>query len=86
MGLAPESTLLSSLWPLAPKGPPLRFRHFGERFGLVLAGSVRLTLNGDPHELGIGEYLHYGSHEEHTIEVTSESDPTVLWIVSPAIF
>lgn len=81
-----EGAYTALIHHLPPSEPPLRFRHFGERFGLVLAGSVRLTLSGEPHELGIGEYLHYGSHEEHTIEVTSETDATVLWIVNPAIF
>ncbi len=71
---------------LPPGEPPQRFRHFGERFGLVLAGSVRLTLGGEPHELDVNDWLHYGSHEEHTIEVTSPTEAAVLWVVSPAIF
>lgn len=69
-----------------PSEQPLLYRHFGERFALVLAGSVRLMLGGESHDLGVGDCIHYGSHEEHTFKVTSESEATVLWIVSPAIF
>ncbi|WP_420625699.1 helix-turn-helix domain-containing protein [Candidatus Poriferisodalis sp.] len=81
-----EGAYTALIHELPPSEPPLRYRHFGERFALVLTGSVRLTLGGESHELGIGDCIHYGSHEEHTFEVTSESDATVLWIVSPAIF
>ena len=81
-----EGAYTALIHHLPPSEPPLRYRHFGERFALVLAGSVRLTLSGEPHDLGEGECIHYGSHEEHTFEVTSETDAAVLWIVSPAIF
>lgn len=81
-----EGAYTALIHQLPPSEPPLQYRHFGERFALVLAGSVRLTLGGEAHELDVGECIHYGSHEEHTFEVTSDSDATVLWIVSPAIF
>jgi len=81
-----EGAYTALIHHLPPGEPPLRFRHFGERFGLVLAGSVRLTLGGEPHELAVNDWLHYGSHEEHTIEVTSPTEAAVLWVVSPAIF
>ena len=81
-----EGAYTALIHHLPPGEPPLRFRHFGERFGLVLAGSVRLTLGGEPHELGVGDWLHYGSHEEHTIEVIGPAEAEILWLVSPAIF
>lgn len=71
---------------LPPGEAPLRFRHFGERFCLVLAGAVRLVLAGEEHDLRPDDWLHYSSHDEHTIEVMSEGEATVLWVVSPAIF
>lgn len=81
-----EGAYTALIHHLPPGEPPLRFRHFGERFGLVVTGSVRLTLGGEPHELEVHDWLHYGSHEEHTIEVTSPTEAAVLWLVSPAIF
>ena len=81
-----EGAYTALIHHLPPSEPPLRYRHFGERFALVLAGSVRLTLGGELHELCAGDCIHYGSHEEHTFDVTSETDAAVLWIVSPAIF
>jgi transcriptional regulator with XRE-family HTH domain len=71
---------------LPPAEPPLHFRHFGERFCLILEGAVRIVLAGETYMLTEGDWLHYGSHEEHTIEVISDDGASVLWIVSPAIF
>ncbi|MEM7273360.1 MAG: XRE family transcriptional regulator [Actinomycetota bacterium] len=71
---------------LPPGETPLRFRHFGERFCLVLGGAVRLTIAGEQHDLQPADWLHYSSHDEHTIEIISDTDATVLWVVSPAIF
>jgi len=69
-----------------PNRPSMKFRHFGERFLLVLAGSVRVTLGEEFYDLSVDDCLHYGSHEEHTVIVTSEAEAIVLTIVSPAFF
>lgn len=66
--------------------PPGTFRHFGERFCLVRAGAVTIEIAGEVHRLDAGDWLHYASHEDHTFEVVDETEATVLWIVSPAIF
>lgn len=60
-------------------------RHFGERFILVLDGSIRVEFNDDAHHLETMCTLHYGAHEEHSGVALSEQDAEILIISSPAI-
>lgn len=69
-----------------PGDGEITFRHFGERFCLMLAGSVEICLGGTPHKISENEWLHYASHEPHTMRTTGDEPARVLWIVSPAIF
>ncbi len=81
-----EGAYTALIHHIPPDSPPITFRHFGERFGLVLSGSVRIIFGSEVHDLGQNQWLHYGSHEEHIIQVTSARDAEILWVVSPAIF
>ncbi|MEM8922194.1 MAG: cupin domain-containing protein [Actinomycetota bacterium] len=81
-----EGAYTALVHELPPDEASVQFRHFGERFCLVLEGSVRITIEGEKHELTEGDWLHYASHTKHSIEVTSDTKASVLWIVSPAIF
>lgn len=65
---------------------PTTFRHFGERFMLVLEGSVRIRFGEEQHDLQASECLHYGAHEPHEITDTSETEVKLLMISSPALF
>jgi transcriptional regulator with XRE-family HTH domain len=62
----------------------LSSRHFGERFFYVRSGEGVLEIGGERHELRPGRFVHYSSHHEHTIRVTSEPLETV-WLVDPPI-
>lgn len=62
-----------------------QFRHFGERFLLVLDGSINMSIDGSEHELAEGETIHYGAHQQHAISATSEGPARVLFVSSPAI-
>jgi transcriptional regulator with XRE-family HTH domain len=61
------------------------FRHLGEEFVLVLRGTLRLTLDGDSHDLGPGDWAHYSSHPSHSARVTSEEAVEALWLLTPAV-
>lgn len=61
------------------------FRHLGEEFGLVLRGTLRLTIDGESHDLGPGDWIHYSSHPSHSLQVTSEEPVEALWILTPAV-
>lgn len=81
-----EGAYTALIHELPPGESPLHFRHFGERFALVLSGSVEIAIEGDTYPLGEGDWLHYASHHQHSIMVTSDTEALVLWVVSPAIF
>lgn len=61
------------------------FRHLGEEFGLVLTGQLRLTIDGQVHELGPGDWIHYSSHPTHSAEVVSDEPVEALWLLTPAV-
>ena len=61
------------------------FRHLGEEFALILSGQLRITIDGEVHELGPGDWIHYSSHPSHSAEVISEEPAEVLWLLTPAV-
>lgn len=65
--------------------PPVKFRNVGERFALVLSGSVRFTFNGSTEDLRAGDSAHFASHTPYSMEITSNGPAEILWFVSPAI-
>jgi transcriptional regulator with XRE-family HTH domain len=60
-------------------------RHFGERFVYVRAGAGVLEIAGERHELHPGRFVHYSSHQEHSLTVTSDEPLETLWLVDPPI-
>lgn len=80
-----ESSYTALIHHLPPGQVSIQYRHFGERFCLVLAGTVELLLGGDEHILSTGDWIHYASHQAHTFGAKGEEGAEVLWIVSPAI-
>lgn len=76
--------LLEDLAP-RPDSVSQAFSLLGERFLLMLEGTVELRLGADVHALGPGDTIHYSSHPDHTLRVTSEHDAHMLWLVTPAL-
>ena len=70
---------------LPPGEDPIEYRHFGERFCLVLRGTAELVLAGESHTLSAGDWIHYASHQTHMLGIKDDEGAEVLWIVSPAI-
>jgi transcriptional regulator with XRE-family HTH domain len=68
-----------------PGGSERPFRHLGEEFCLVLRGTLLLTIDGEAHELGPGEWIHYSSHPSHSARVVSEEPVEALWLLTPAV-
>jgi transcriptional regulator with XRE-family HTH domain len=60
-------------------------RHFGERFFYVRSGEGVLEIAGERHELRPGRFVHYSSHLEHALTVTSEEPMETVWLVDPPI-
>lgn len=65
--------------------PPVKFRNVGERFALVLSGTVRFTFNGAVDDLAAGDCVHFNSQTPYSMQVTSSLPAEILWFVSPAI-
>jgi transcriptional regulator with XRE-family HTH domain len=61
------------------------FRHLGEEFSLVLSGSIQLTIDGEEHVLGPGDWIHYSSHPSHSAHVLSDEPVEALWLLTPAV-
>ena len=66
-------------------GDPISYRHFGERFVYVRSGEGELDIAGEVHPLRPGSFVHYSSHQEHVLRVTSEAPLDTVWLVSPPI-
>ena len=62
-----------------------RARHFGERFLFVRSGEGTLEIEGEVHELRPRRVVHYSSHQEHILNVTSEEPLETVWLVDPPI-
>ena len=63
----------------------VRSRHFGERFFYVRSGEGVLDIGGEQHTVGPGRCVHYSSHHEHTLAVTSDEALETVWLVDPPI-
>jgi transcriptional regulator with XRE-family HTH domain len=61
------------------------FRHLGEEFGLVLSGTLQLTIEGETYELGPGDWIQYSSHPSHSAHVTSAEPVEALWLLTPGV-
>lgn len=81
----PEAAMTALVHRVFPFEEDVRYRHVGERFLLLLSGRVRLTVGGEELELEPGDTVHYSSHPEHRIQVTSNGPAEILWLVTPAI-
>lgn len=82
----PDSAFSALVHHLYPAAEVVRHRHAGERFALMLSGSGRLTMtDGESHDLAPGDAVHYSSHPEHELRVTSNGPAEILWFVSPPI-
>lgn len=64
---------------------PATFRHFGERFILVLKGEIEMTFGDDQYQIKRNGTIHYGAHEIHIVRSSSEKSSDVLIISSPAL-
>jgi transcriptional regulator with XRE-family HTH domain len=48
-------------------------------------GSARFWIGGEAHVLEPGDYVHYTSHPEHSLDVVSNGPAEILWFVIPAM-
>lgn len=70
---------------LLPAEDDMSYRYFGERFLVMLEGTVTLRIGAETYSLGPGETIHYSSHPDHVLRVTSPRPAHILWVVTPAL-
>ena len=60
------------------------YRHRGEEAGMVLSGTLDLTLDGGVHRLEAGDSFSFDSSLEHRYANPSDSEDTVvIWANTP---
>ena len=60
------------------------YRHPGEEFGLVLAGSLKLTVGGTTYQLAKDDSFYFSSTQNHSFENTGDEDAVIVWVNHPA--
>lgn len=65
---------------------PLESSHEGEEFGIVLKGTISLTLDKLTYQLSKEDCFYFSSHKEHYVENIGKGEAKILWIVSPPMF
>ncbi|HEX6872229.1 MAG TPA: helix-turn-helix domain-containing protein [Micromonosporaceae bacterium] len=80
-----EPSFTGLLDEIAPSASDTTYSYFGERFLLLLAGAIELRIGAARHQLTPGDSIHYSSHPDHSLRVTSTTPATILWVVTPAL-
>lgn len=70
---------------IPPSPAETSYSYFGERFLLMLSGEIELRIGSSTHRLAPGDCIHYSSHPDHLLRVTSAKPANILWIVTPAL-
>ena len=60
------------------------YDHAGEEAGLVLSGTLELTIDGQPFALGAGDSFSFKSHLQHRyVNPSTTEDTVVVWANTP---
>ncbi len=59
------------------------YRHNGEEFGLILEGSLELTVEGATHKLNKGDSFYFHSNREHRFMNPGDRDCVIVWVNHP---
>lgn len=72
---------------IAPGGSPDGdYSHEGEEAGFILAGQLRLIVNGTDYLLAQGDSFSFRSDLTHSYENPGKTETRVLWVNTPATF
>jgi transcriptional regulator with XRE-family HTH domain len=59
------------------------YHHPGEEFGLMLAGELELTVNGETYRLVQGDSFYFPSPQNHSFKNRGAEEAAVLWVNCP---
>ena len=60
------------------------YSHPGEEFGLVLKGTLELTIGGVTYQLKEEDTFYFSSTQNHRFENTGTEDSIIVWVNHPA--
>lgn len=81
----PDKKMDARLAIIAPGGSSEgTYRHPGEEFGLVLSGSMDLSVGGNTYHLSKDDSFYFSSTQEHSFVNTSTEETIVVWVNHPA--
>jgi transcriptional regulator with XRE-family HTH domain len=80
-----EPSFTGLIEDLAPTPDETSYRYFGERFLVMLEGTLTAWIGAEEYTLGPFDTLHYSSHPAHLVRVTSPQPARILWVVTPAL-
>ncbi|MHB8765358.1 MAG: helix-turn-helix domain-containing protein [Deferrisomatales bacterium] len=64
-------------------GSPESYSHVGEEFGIVLRGTLTITVGEKTYSVGPKESFYYSSREPHRWVNEGDDEVEVVWVVSP---
>jgi len=80
-----DPTYNSVLEVLAASPEGTSYSFVGERFFLLLSGSLEIRIAATTYKLSAGDYIHYSTHPDHLLRITSSEPVAILWIMTPAV-
>lgn len=77
--------LIQPFYTVVPPGGGSKesYTHAGEEFGIVLKGTLTLTVGRSTYEVATGESFYYSSRVAHDWVNNGEADVEVVWVISP---
>lgn len=77
--------LIQPFYTVVPPGGGSKesYTHAGEEFGIVLKGTLTLTVGGNTHAVATGESFYYSSRTPHDWINNGEDEVEVVWVISP---
>ena len=80
----PEKQMDARLAIIYPGGSSVGdYRHPGEEFGFILAGTLELRIDGTTYELSEGDSFYFSSTRNHRFRNSGKEDAVVLWVNHP---
>ena len=62
------------------------YRHAGEEFGLILKGTLELSIDGMTYQLKEGDSFYFQSIRNHRFKNLEKEDTVVVWVNHPPSF
>ena len=62
------------------------YSHQGEELGILLEGTLELTVDNQVYELEAGDSFYFQSTRQHGYQNRGEVDAVLIWVISPPTF